>query len=168
MFAESALAGITIPRQTQITRPVVTQSWVDVSRPTISVEDVRVLEWDRIIRKLHEMLTLRDDWDGMGAIAPPRDVVFSALDLAYHFRALEEFPAPTRVAPTPSGTIGLEWQQPSVYTEAEILASSRSEWMQMKDGENPVHWVHHGLPDTDFVSGLTPMACEGPGLGRVA
>ena len=159
---------LTVPRQTQITRQVVTQTWIDVSSPAMTLEDLRVAEWDRIIRKLHEMLSLRDDWDGMGAIAPSRDVVFSAIELAYHFRALEEFPAPTRVAATPSGTIGLEWQQPSVYTEAEVLPSGRSDWMQMKAGEAPVHWVHHGMPDTDFTSRPSPVACTDPLLGRVA
>jgi hypothetical protein len=112
------------------------------------------------------MLTLKDDWDGMGAIAPPRDVIFSAIELAYHFRELEEFPAPTRVAPTPSGTIGLEWLQPPVYTEAEVLPSGRSDWMQIRDGEAPVHWTHHGMPDTDLTTGLSPTACGGPLLGR--
>ena len=139
-------------------RPDVSSPWADVAPPTMSPEVERVSQWNKIIRKIHAMLTLCDDWDGMGAIAPSWSIVFSALELAYALRETAHYPAPTRVAPTPAGTVGLEWQQPSVYTEAEIVAPGRSEWMQIKDGEQPVHWAQDGIPDTDFQPGGAPTS----------
>ncbi len=133
--------------------PDVSSPWMDVSPPTITPEGERVSRWNKTIRKMHAMLTLSDDWDGMGAIAPAWNIVFSALELAYALRAVVDYPAPTRVAPTPAGTVGLEWQQPSAYTEVEIVAPGHSEWMQIKDGEEPVHWAQDGVPDTDFWPG---------------
>jgi hypothetical protein len=143
----TATTNIALGRRVQEVRPEVLTPFEDVSRPTITPEAERVSRWDRIIRKMHAMFLLGDDWDGMGAKAPSRDIVFAALELACGLREVYDYPAPTRVAPTPAGTIGLEWQEPSIYTEAEIVASGRSEWMQIKDEEQPVHWTYGGISD---------------------
>jgi hypothetical protein len=147
-----------------VTRPVATSPWADLSRPTVGPDDERMAGWDRIIRKLHTMLSIDDDWDGMGAKAPSREIVFSAIELASALCSIDDYPAPTRVAATPAGTIGLEWQQPSVYTEAEIVAPYRSEWMQIKEGMPPEHWAYDGILAADFRPGTTatPAGTTGP------
>ena len=136
MAVMMAATTIALAPGARTSRPDVSAPWVDVSPPTMSPEVERVSQWNKMIRKIHVMLTLTDDWDGIGATAPSWSIVFSALELAYALRETSHYPAPTRVAPTPSGTVGLEWQQPSVYTEAEIVAQVGRSGCRSKTGSN--------------------------------
>src|ERR1017187_9291668 len=77
------------------------------SSAAIASED-RDAAWRKVIRKIRGMLALSDDWDGMGANAPSSDLIFYAMKLAEAIRQKDELPAPTRVAATPVGTIGME------------------------------------------------------------
>jgi len=156
MSISTATATVALTRGAHAAGPDVSSPWADISPPANTAEVERLSRWDKIIRKIHAMLTLSDDWDGMGASPPPWSIVFSAVELACAFRAVHDYPAPTRVTPTPAGTIGLEWQEPSVYTEAEIVALGQSEWMQIKDGEQPVHWTVNGIPDINIKTCLEP------------
>ncbi len=100
--------------------------------------------WKKSIRMIHGMLALNDDWDGMGAKAPSSALIFYAMEMAEAKLRTCDYPAPTRVTATPAGTIGLEWQQGSTYTEAEIVAPYKSEWMQIAPGMPVKHWVESG------------------------
>jgi hypothetical protein len=146
----TAIASFESPRPVPIEFPDALSAWADFSRPVISVETNRLAEWDKAIRIMHAMLSLGDDWDGMGAKAPAWDIVFSAIELAYSLRSYRDYPAPTRATATPAGTIGLEWQIPSVYTEVEVVATGGFDWMVIKDGEQPKHWTGDRIPDPDF------------------
>jgi hypothetical protein len=106
-------------------------------------------KWKKAIGRLYAMMSLTDNWDGEGSPAPDVGIVVSAIELAYALRGLD-YPAPTRVMATPSGTVGFEWQQSGVYTETEIVTSYRSEWMRIRDGEPPEHWVISGRPFVDY------------------
>jgi len=97
--------------------------------------------WQRIINALHAMLSYRDDWDGLGSPAPDRDIVVGAIALMNRLMIQPDCPAPTRTAATPSGTVGVEWQSPTLYMEAEITEPGRSEWMAVPAGGPPIHWV---------------------------
>jgi hypothetical protein len=129
----------------------------------VSVQD-RDFEWKKVIRAIHGMLALRDDWDGLGAKSPSSDIISAAMRLADAKRRTNESPAPTRVAPTPAGTIAMEWQQGSVYTEAEVVAPDRSEWMQIANGLPTEHWVEvvphdvRGVSDAD--NGVTQATID--------
>lgn len=101
--------------------------------------------WKKAIGKLYAMFTLGDDWDGDGSPAPARPILVSAIELARTLHA-PGFPPPTRVVATPSGTIGLEWQRPGAYMEAEVVTAYRSDWMRIADGRPPEHWVVSGGP----------------------
>src|SRR5262249_51228524 len=114
-------------------------SWADVSTPDAG----RTAKWDHVIEQLKTMMSLEDDWDGMGAEAPSREMMVSAIDLAEVFRS-RGYPPPTRVAATPSATVGLEWQEPPVYLEVEIITPDRTEWMQIIEGMPPAFWVSSG------------------------
>jgi hypothetical protein len=108
----------------------------------------RDYQWEKIIRAIHGMLALHDDWDGLGAKSPSSDIIFYAMRLADAKRQ-SDYAAPTRVAATPAGTIGLEWQQGSIYTEAEIVAPYRSEWMQIIAGTPTKHWSENERYERD-------------------
>jgi hypothetical protein len=157
MMASTAITTGAFTLSSALEFPVLMSAWADYAPREITSESERVAGWDKAIRIMHTMLSLSDDWDGMGAIAPSRDIVFSALELGSAHRASRDFPAPTRVTATPSGTIGLEWQQPSVYTEVEIVASREFDWMQIKDGEPAKHWTDDGVRDTDLVLRDAPV-----------
>ena len=101
-------------------------------------------QWQRAIGALHAMLSYRNDWDGMGSPAPDRDFVAGAINLLNQLKRRPGWPAPTRVAATPAGTIGVEWQQPGFYMEAEIVGPDRTEWMLIPAGASPVHWINRG------------------------
>jgi hypothetical protein len=117
--------------------------------PALFPVDHSLSKWRAAIGRLYTMMSLNDDWDGEGSPAPALGIVVSAIELANVLRALE-YPPPTRVVATPSGTVGFEWQQSGVYTETEIVTSYRSEWMRIRDGEQPEHWVVSGRPFVDY------------------
>jgi hypothetical protein len=106
----------------------------------------RDYEWRRVIRTIYRMVELRDDWDGLGASAPTMEVLSSAIRLAEDKFKTLDYPAPTRVVATPAGTVGFEWQQGSIYTEAEVVRSGHSEWMQLVPGYAPKHWTEPEIP----------------------
>jgi hypothetical protein len=106
-------------------------------------------EWRRIIRKVYRMLALRDDWDGLGAKAPLVAIVIHAIRLAEGKLRTRDYPAPTRVVATPAGTIGFEWQQGAIYTEAEVVGPDQSEWMQLVPGFAPKHWTEREMEEPE-------------------
>src|SRR5262249_28460849 len=78
------------------------------------------------------------------------------IELADELRS-KGYPPPTRVAATPSGTVGLEWQEPPVYLEMELVTPYRSEWVQITEGMAPVHGVISKSPFIDpLMEGMPP------------
>ena len=123
-------------------RVVLAPSIVPITFQLRQAED-RDSEWKKAIRKIHRMLALRDDWDGLGAKAPSSATVDHAIRVARAKLNTRDYPAPTRVIATPAGTIGLEWQKGPVYTEAEVGGSNQSDWMQIIPGREPTHWSEY-------------------------
>ena len=112
--------------------------------PAIDVDPSRAA-WLRVRDMLHEMLDLPDDWDGMGAEAPRRDVVADAIDVLDTARHREDWPPPTRVVATPDGSIIIEWQTILRCLEIEIEHPGQVEWMlSFHDGGSD---RGSGLPD---------------------
>jgi hypothetical protein len=140
-------------------------TWSDVPTPATTPDGARAAKWDQLIERLNTMMLLEDDWDGMGAEAPSREIILSAINLVEVFRS-RGYPPPARVAPTPSATVGLEWQEPTVYLEVEVITPDRSVWMQIIEGMPPVHGVISGRPLIDpLKEGIPPVFWVSSGSG---
>lgn len=137
------------------TQPIRYREWEPASLVAVTPEDDRRKPWNTAIAKLHAMLSLQDDWDGMGADAPTKPIVKSAIELVTQLSASPDIAAPSRVAATPRGTVVLEWQQTHIYIEAEIVDPNTSEWMVVKDAELPTHQAFVKWP---FIASLAGAA----------
>src|SRR5947209_3344478 len=73
------------------------------------------------VQKIVEFQHLGDDWDGFGARAPTRELLESAIGLAYTFYQNGVDP-PHRVAPGVDGSVIFEWQDPDgTYADVEVV-----------------------------------------------
>ena len=102
--------------------------------------------WRRGIEDLLAMRALPDDWDGLGAEAPPRDVIDSAIDLVRTRRNDPDAPPPVRIVSSPNGSVVLEWQMAGAYYEAEIAEPYHAEWMFEPPGGPAEHWEEDWTP----------------------
>jgi hypothetical protein len=97
--------------------------------------------WEPAVRKIVEFQHLGEDWDGNGAIPPSREVLESAIGLAYLFSQNGVDP-PQRVAPGVDGSVILEWQDPDgTYTDVEIVRPLYAEVMVIEPGQPAKHWT---------------------------
>ncbi len=96
--------------------------------------------WGERSDDLHRLLSLPDDWDGQGAVAPESLLVNSAIDLLRKFREQTELPPPTRIVAAPSGSVVLEWQTGEVYLEAEVFEPDHVDWMLERPAQPTEHW----------------------------
>jgi hypothetical protein len=88
--------------------------------------------------------TLADDWDGQGAVAPPRETVDWALEWVGQMRQYRQALPPSRAVPGVSGEVYLEWQRESFYVVAEITSAARVEWTPSLPGQPNCHWLTQG------------------------
>jgi len=119
-----------------------------------SVADVR-RNWSRIIDALLGMYALTDNWDGLGAEAPGADLLSSAMDLVQLLCEEPTNQIPSRIVPTPIGTILLEWQTAGQYEEWEISEPYLAECMLKEPGKPARHWQvqrHSAHPDQGLAS----------------
>lgn len=86
--------------------------------PTFAEHD-RALAWKNCLGQLDSIRALRPNWDDAGAPAISSKLMEIAESLLTESRDLGG-EAPSRVVPTPAGTIAVEWQSPDVYMEVEI------------------------------------------------
>lgn len=97
--------------------------------------------WQANIQKLIQLKQLEDDWDGLGAIAPTRELVESAVGLAYLLASQGVEPPQAIVAGT-DGSINFGWQDASGnYTEIEIVRPFFAEVMVIESGKPAKHWT---------------------------
>jgi hypothetical protein len=97
--------------------------------------------WEPIVQTIVAMQNLSDDWDGMGAKAPTREVLESAIGLAYLY-AEQAVDPPHRVVPGLDGTVIMEWQEPDgTHTEVEIDRPLHAEVMLIEPGQPAKHWT---------------------------
>src|SRR5260221_14628633 len=76
--------------------------------------------WEPAVQKIVGFQDLGDDWDGQGAKAPCRELLESAIGLAYTFHENGVVP-PHSVVPSIDGSIVFEWQHPDgTFAEVEI------------------------------------------------
>ena len=97
--------------------------------------------WEPAVQKIVSFQKLGDNWDGFGADGPSREVVESAIGLAYCF--LEDgVDPPHRVAPGVCGAVIFEWQDADgTYTELEIDRPFHAEVMVVEPGKPARQWT---------------------------
>lgn len=79
---------------------------------------------------------MADDWDGLGAKAPTRELVESALGLAIVLSEMG-LPPPQSVVPGLDGTVNFEWQQPDgMILEIENDRPYHAEVIVIEPGRN--------------------------------
>jgi hypothetical protein len=97
--------------------------------------------WEPAVQKIVEFQHLGDDWDGFGAKAPSRDLLASAVGLAYLFYEKGVDP-PHCVVPGLDGSVNLEWQDPDgTIAEVEIDRPFHAEVMVIEPGQLAKHWT---------------------------
>jgi hypothetical protein len=96
--------------------------------------------WEPTVRKIVEFRDLGDDWDGLGAVAPSRALLESAIGLAYLLSEKGVEP-PHGVVPGLEGSVNFAWQDPDgTITEVEIDRPLHAEVMVMEPGKPPRFW----------------------------
>jgi hypothetical protein len=97
--------------------------------------------WEPAVRKIVEFQQLGDDWDGFGAKPPSRELLESAIGLAYTFYQKGVNP-PQRVAPGVDGSVIFEWQEPDgTYADVEVVRPFFAEVMVIEPGQPAKHWI---------------------------
>jgi hypothetical protein len=79
--------------------------------------------WGDVTNELAAISRLEDDWDGMGAVSPSREVVENCRLLMRVCRG-QHIPPPNLVRPTPDGNAAFEWYSGDARLEMEVSANS--------------------------------------------
>ena len=97
--------------------------------------------WEPAVREIISYLDLGENWDGYGAEPPSREVLESAIGLAYCYHD-DGVDPPHRVAPGVAGSVIFEWQDPNgTYTTVEIDAPLHAEVMMIEPGKPAQQWT---------------------------
>lgn len=97
--------------------------------------------WEPAVQKMVSFQHLGDDWDGQGARAPSKEVLQSAIGLAYTLYQQGVGP-PSRVVPGLEDSVIFEWQDPDgTYTEVEVVGWLVAEVMLIEPGQPAKHWM---------------------------
>jgi hypothetical protein len=94
--------------------------------------------WEQAVQEIESYQGLAEDWDGYGAEAPSREVLESAIGLAYCYHEAGVDP-PHRVAPGVAGSVIFEWQDgDGTYATVEIDGPLHAEVVVVADlRQNP-------------------------------
>jgi len=87
--------------------------------------------WVDVTDELLDILSLQDDWDGLGASAPSKTLVRHCFDLVRILREKCSAPPPDIVRPTPDGNICFGWQTDSGHLEIEAFPDSTIELIKV-------------------------------------
>jgi hypothetical protein len=97
--------------------------------------------WEPTVQAIVRLQDLENDWDGLGAQAPTRELLASAIGLAYTLMQKGMDP-PSRVVPGLDGTVAFEWQTPDgTYCEVEIERPFHAAVMLIEPGQPAKHWT---------------------------
>jgi hypothetical protein len=96
--------------------------------------------WEQCRRQLEVIRALPEDWDDAGARTISSAIVDCALELLNRWLN-EPFAMPSRVVPSPTGSVVLEWQVGNLYSEAEVTDPYTIEWMTKIGDLPPEHSV---------------------------
>ncbi|WP_312994958.1 hypothetical protein [Achromobacter animicus] len=107
---------------------------------------------DSAMRDLMDLATLKDDWDGMGASAPTRDILGRALGL---LKALEL--VPPEVSAHPAGTVMFEWESDAARAYIEIGRTVFNFYIATRFSEPYAEVGSVDLLEGGFESGMPPV-----------
>jgi hypothetical protein len=97
--------------------------------------------WEPAVQKIVGFQHLGVNWDGLGANVPSRELLESAIGLAYTFLDSGVVP-PDSVVPTLAGAVVFEWQFPDgTLAEVEIDQPLHAEVMVVEPGRPAKHWT---------------------------
>ncbi|MBI2805465.1 MAG: hypothetical protein HYX68_10855 [Planctomycetes bacterium] len=97
--------------------------------------------WGAWVAKLLRMQELGDNWDGLGAPAPSRALIQSAIGLA-HLLCEKGVEPPQIVAAGTDGSIDFGWQDDSGnYAAVEVIRPYFAEVMVIEPGKPARHWT---------------------------
>ena len=97
--------------------------------------------WEPAVQEIVGFQNLGDDWDGFGAESPSRDVLASAIGLAYCLYQ-DGVDPPHRVSPGACGSIIFEWQDADgTYTEVEVDRPLHAEVMVVEPDKPAKQWT---------------------------
>jgi hypothetical protein len=97
--------------------------------------------WERTVRELAAMQGLQDGWDGFDAKAPSRELLESAIGLAYVWCDKGMSP-PARVVPSLDGCVLFEWQfSDGTYADVEVDRPFHAEVTVIEPGHPPRQWA---------------------------
>jgi hypothetical protein len=98
------------------------------------------LTWDAAINQIVAMQHLGENWDGLGAVPPPSELLTCAAGLAIVLKE-DGVPSPDRVVASTAGTVILEWQfGEEGYGEVEIDRLFHADVMYIEAGKPAKHW----------------------------
>jgi hypothetical protein len=96
--------------------------------------------WEPTVQKIVQFQHLGDNWDGLGAVAPSRELLESAIGLAYLFSERGVNP-PHSVVPGLDGSVNFEWQDDDgMIAEVEIDRPLHAQVMLVEPGKAPRFW----------------------------
>lgn len=101
--------------------------------------NLRSEETSTWINDLYRIMSLSEDWDGLGAVAPSPLALRAAIELLEQLVS-DDVPPPDRVLPTPMGAILIEWQRKEAYLEATVTRTGAIEWMLESPPGSYEHW----------------------------
>ena len=97
--------------------------------------------WEGSVHKLDTFRQLENDWDGLGAKAPSRDLLASAIGLA-HVLNEQGVQPPQAVVVGLDGSVIFEWQDADgTFAEVEIVRPYYAEVMLLEPGRPAKHWT---------------------------
>jgi hypothetical protein len=97
--------------------------------------------WESAVQKIVEFQHLGDAWDGLGARAPSRELLESAIGLAY-LLCEKGMDPPHCVVPGPDGSVNFEWQDlDGTIAEVEIDRPLHAEVMVIEPGKPAEQWT---------------------------
>jgi hypothetical protein len=97
--------------------------------------------WEPAVQEIVGFQNLGDDWDGFGAESPSRDVLASAIGLAYCLYQ-DGVDPPHRVSPGVCGSVIFEWQDADgTYTEVEVDRPLHAEVMVVEPDKPAKQWT---------------------------
>lgn len=102
-----------------------------------------LLEWGETIDELLRIRKYEDNFDGEDSLAPPVEIVDTALRFSRHLE-VDLIPAPHRVTATFNQTVFFEWYFPRFYHSLEFTSPTEAEatWISKNSTEAMIHKVH--------------------------
>ena len=96
--------------------------------------------WRPVIEQIIAMQRLGNNWDGLGASAPSREVLDCAVGLAYLFHQRSIDP-PSCVVPSTAGTVVFIWQfSDGRYSDVEIDRPFHADVTWIEPGKPAEYW----------------------------